>query len=520
MQREFAERRKLFRAMPGRERLKANLRRSLRFAFRGTRGEHDAHGLLHALKDARVDFRLMALGRAVDHPDVVAGAAQVIAHLLKARPAQETGHGDEAHDARLAPRPVVVSFPRRPAPEVNVEVAQVLAVRAHAPFARRHPVGQRRGFFRRGILALDPAAASLGLLLVGRIANDDGDRLVALDLVRVLPGLGNGRDDLRQVALVVLGIPERVGDEHARGRLRRPAGEIDDLGEDAQLRDGERPELHLKGDEPADGGVDRLLHGSFAFVGLDGLGNFPQHAQDVGAGAGRGISDGHGRRGQPRVLPEARTAQGLIDELNHRADDFGRRVVRAGQFAERVVIDLEEVFVEVEPGFGPALADGRPMHRVEHAGQCAEGSFERGLILRVVGEQPERRADERTGLGEFLGHFAKAVREPDALRAGHEQAEGHGLRVAVGELFVRRLGKEQHPPVLGQPGQGFAAQRQLLGHFVAQQAAETRADMGEFLGAARRNRLPTEKPLEQTQQARRCLEFAAGSFDVANQRDD
>ena len=71
----------------------------VRLLLRRARGEHDAHGLLHALEDARVDLRLVALRRAVDDPDVVAGAAEVVAHLLKAWTAEEAGHGDEADDA-------------------------------------------------------------------------------------------------------------------------------------------------------------------------------------------------------------------------------------------------------------------------------------------------------------------------------------------------------------------------------------------------------------------------------------
>jgi hypothetical protein len=41
-----------------------------------------------------------------------------------------------------------------------------------------------------------------------------------------------------------------------------------------------------------------------------------------------------------------------------------------------VIIDFEEVLIEVEPGFGVALADGRPVDRVQHAGEGAEGSLD------------------------------------------------------------------------------------------------------------------------------------------------
>ena len=55
------------------------------------------NGLLNALKNARRHCRLMPLGRAIHHPDVIRAAPQVIAHLLKARAVQKPRHGDEAH---------------------------------------------------------------------------------------------------------------------------------------------------------------------------------------------------------------------------------------------------------------------------------------------------------------------------------------------------------------------------------------------------------------------------------------
>ena len=42
-------------------------------------GEHDADRLLDALEDTGVHLRLVAFRRAVDHPDVITGAAEVIA---------------------------------------------------------------------------------------------------------------------------------------------------------------------------------------------------------------------------------------------------------------------------------------------------------------------------------------------------------------------------------------------------------------------------------------------------------
>jgi hypothetical protein len=108
--------------MSGGKRLKANPCRRIGPALGGARGEYDAQGLLDTLKDARVDLRLMPFWRAVNDPNIVAHLAQILPHLLKAWTVEKPCHRDEANDACLASRPLLVYFPRRPAPEVNVEI--------------------------------------------------------------------------------------------------------------------------------------------------------------------------------------------------------------------------------------------------------------------------------------------------------------------------------------------------------------------------------------------------------------
>ena len=45
---------------------------------------------------------------------------------MKAGTVEKTRNSDEAHNPRIASRPVVVNFPRRPAPEVNIEITKLL----------------------------------------------------------------------------------------------------------------------------------------------------------------------------------------------------------------------------------------------------------------------------------------------------------------------------------------------------------------------------------------------------------
>ena len=50
-----------------------------------------------------------------------------------------------------------------------------------------------------------------------------------------------------------------------------------------------------------------------------------------------------------------------------------------------------------------------PIDLVEDASQRAEGGLQGSLIVRVVGQQPERGADQRVGLAQFLGGMINAV---------------------------------------------------------------------------------------------------------------
>src|SRR5262249_37771253 len=87
----------------------------------------------------------------------------------------------------------------------------MLAVRADAPFGGRLPAVERRLDLAAGS-PFDPPTAPFRFFLVGRIADNDGDRLLALDLVRLAPRPRDRLEDLRQFLVLDEGIAERVGD--------------------------------------------------------------------------------------------------------------------------------------------------------------------------------------------------------------------------------------------------------------------------------------------------------------------
>ena len=180
----------------------------------------------------------------------------------------------------------------------------------------------------------------------------------------------------------------------------------------AKLGDGERPELHFEGDQPLHGRIDGLGHRPGPFVGLDGRGNPAQDAEHEGPRADGRIGNGDGRRGQARGLLKP-APQHVIDEPHHRPDDFGRRVIRAGQLAQVVVVDLQKVLIEVEPRVGVALADRVPVDGVEDSRERAQRRLQRLLIVRVVGQEPQGRADERVCLAQLPGGLVEAGGQAD-----------------------------------------------------------------------------------------------------------
>src|ERR1700674_5089859 len=141
----------------------------------------------------------MAFRRAVNDPNVVASASHVVAHFLESGSPEKARHCDEANNPCVVCRVMVKDLPCRPTPEVDIEIAEVLAVRSGAPFCRRHPSFERWWVLRIRASIPDPAATTHRLLLVRWIAENDGDGLLAFDLVRIAPGASKGSKHTRKI---------------------------------------------------------------------------------------------------------------------------------------------------------------------------------------------------------------------------------------------------------------------------------------------------------------------------------
>ncbi|ODN68805.1 hypothetical protein A6302_03906 [Methylobrevis pamukkalensis] len=305
--------------------------------------------MLDTLKDTCRHLRLVALRRAVDHPDVGATGAQVGPHLLETLPVEEARHGDEADDALLiAVGPTGGVAPAgakhleaRPAPEVDVEILQMLGMGADMPLGRGPPPFHRRRSAIRAML--DPAAKAVRLFLVGRVADHDSDLLVALDRIGRAPRLRHRLHHRRDVFFLGEGIAERVGDEQLRhGKIAEGAGVLHQFGifgEQAKLGHREGPELQLEADQALGCTLQRAGYAARPEIVARRLRDLAQHAEKKGAGAHRRVGNGHVRRREPGGPSEQRPAQGVVHQPHHGGHDLRRRVVGAGLLAQPVVVD-------------------------------------------------------------------------------------------------------------------------------------------------------------------------------------
>jgi hypothetical protein len=119
----------------------------------------------------------------------------------------------------------------------------------------------------------------------------------------------------------------------------------------------------------------------------------------------------------------------------------------------------------------------------------------------------------------LLGDVAQPVGELDLADAGHEQAKGDGLGVAVGELLVGGVGEQQLPPVVGEVGEAGVALGELLGDLIAQQLAEARADFGQLERVVGRDGRPPEEGPDEGEEGGGRGEQVARAGDVALELD-
>ena len=157
-----------------------HLRRLSVLGTRGSKSERNAHRRHHTFEDVVVSARASALAAEIDDPDFVELLAHDFAHSRESRASEERGCRDHPNDCGTVM--LLACLPDGPAPEVDVEVVEVLGVQAAPRSCER--CGEGLDETGSSLLVLADHAAQLRSLFgsggaqVGRIADHYGPRSV------------------------------------------------------------------------------------------------------------------------------------------------------------------------------------------------------------------------------------------------------------------------------------------------------------------------------------------------------
>src|SRR5271157_5667502 len=221
-------------------------------------GDGDGHGRLDG-KDIVALAWAATLSANVQNPNFVAEAAHLLAHPAEGFAIEVTGGADETDDARPARGLLLEDLPKRPAPEVDVKVVEVLDVAAVAgDDGGPEEFLEDGGFFARLVaaVAFEPVAptivtpphpsAGAGSIIavrrlvsvVGRIAQADDDGDISLDVQRLDMLLGDGLEEERQAGRFCIGAFERVSQVDVRAVLGQGCATVTQGAARAQLGHG------------------------------------------------------------------------------------------------------------------------------------------------------------------------------------------------------------------------------------------------------------------------------------------
>ena len=118
------------------------------------------------------------------------------------------------------------------------------------------------------------------------------------------------------------------------------------------------------------------------------------------------------------------------------------------------------------------------------------------------------------------GGMGDALVQGNVLRPCHQQAEGDGLRIAVGELRVIGLREEQPAPFGGKVGQALGAVFQFFQNLVTQQAAQAGRNLGQFARAVGRDRAPAQEIRQKGDERLRGGKLGTCRVQIAGQMND
>ena len=124
----------------------------------------DGHRGLY-VKDIVALARAASLAAQVDDPDFIARPAHVFAHAHEGLAVQVAGGADEADHAAVVRGVVFKHFPQGPAPEIDIEVVEVLGVEAAPSLPQRVKKIRENGFLAIAVVAPAHPGAGAGFIV-------------------------------------------------------------------------------------------------------------------------------------------------------------------------------------------------------------------------------------------------------------------------------------------------------------------------------------------------------------------
>ena len=282
--------------------------------------------------------RTSSLAAEIQDPDLVADPPHMLAHAAEGVPVQIARRRDETDDARASRDFLFKDLPERPAPEIDVEVVQVLDVDGLACCAGRINEGPQPSAVFASALANRTTRARFRVArwglgpTVGRIAHADQDRCAA----RVSPcrgawvGLGLEQRPLPGSGLWIF---QRVRYADLDTVGRKPGTMIEECATYPKLGHRARAGHQFQAMEPA-GQIRCVIRNKSQSLHLSRpLRCLLDDGQQIGSRARGRIQRCHLRVGVSERLVEAADEQGF-DQANLGADDRDGGVIHASALTQ------------------------------------------------------------------------------------------------------------------------------------------------------------------------------------------
>ncbi len=370
-----------------------------------THGDGDRHRRLDG-EDVVVAPGATALAAQVDDPDFIALLAHPAPHAQEGIAINERTGGDVADDARACGQIMLEGFPQRPAPEVHVQVVQVLQVTAAAGILHRGDEVFQDGVGAIGSFApAHPAAGhravvigSGGMAVVGRVADADQHRHGLLHALGAAVLQADGPVQQGQLGdLFVRGF-QRVGEHDLDAVTGHVAAVLLEHPGQAQRGDGIRPDHELEAIQGTAQNIGACRHRARAFQALHFRHRVLDDAEQVGAGADSRIEHIDTAGGKAHRLVHA-PAQQVVGNAYLCLHHLDRCVIGAGVLAQHRVVLGQEILVEMQPGIAPAAAHGAGGHGIDYPLQQTQRGAQVFLDQRI-GEHLEGAREQGVGVGQ------------------------------------------------------------------------------------------------------------------------